>query len=223
MKGAIIAQSEPAAALLKELLLPSGKKILQVAGDKLDKQRSQILKLGQFRDGILRAAIAIEDAESVANILAHEQSVAESFSGLDRNGLRVMKANRKIAAAEMVPEAERQGVEELNQMRLLVGLNALILDPSLCEASRGHSEDMAKLKFFSHTSPVRGKESFGKRASLSGTSSSGENIFMGSTKPASANRGWFRSPGHHKNMFNPGHKRVGLGNYGSHWTQMFGR
>ena len=58
---------------------------------------------------------------------------------------------------------------------------------------------------------------------LSGTSSSGENIFMGSTKPASANRGWFRSPGHHKNMFNPGHKRVGLGNYGSHWTQMFGR
>ena len=223
MKGAIIAQSEPAVALLKELLLPSGEKILKVAGVKLDNQRSQILKLGQFRDGILKAAIAIEDAESVANILAQEQSVAEGLSGLDRNGLRVMKANRKIAEAEMVPEAERRGVEELNQMRLLIGLGALVLDPKLCEASRGHSEDMANMNFFSHTSPVRGKESFGQRAALCGTSSSGENIFMGSTKPSSANRGWFRSPGHHKNMFSPSHRRVGLGNYGSHWTQMFGR
>tara|TARA_B100001094_G_scaffold312580_1_gene349392 strand:- start:1209 stop:1898 length:690 start_codon:yes stop_codon:yes gene_type:complete len=223
MKGAIIAQSEPAVALLKELLLPSGEKILKVAGVKLDNQRSQILKLGQFRDGILKAAIAIEDAESVANILAQEQSVAEGLSDLDRNGLRVMKANRKIAEAEMVPEAERRGVEELNQMRLLIGLGALVLDPKLCEASRGHSEDMANMNFFSHTSPVRGKESFGQRAALCGTSSSGENIFMGSTKPSSANRGWFRSPGHHKNMFSPSHRRVGLGNYGSHWTQMFGR
>jgi hypothetical protein len=223
MKGALIAQSEPAVALLKELLLPSGEKILKVAGAKLDNQRSQILKLGQFRDGILKAAIAIEDAESVANILAQEQSVAEGLSDLDRNGLRVMKANRKIAEAEMVPEAERLGVEELNQMRLLIGLGALVLDPKLCEASRGHSEDMANMNFFSHTSPVRGKESFGQRAALCGTSSSGENIFMGSTKPSSANRGWFRSPGHHKNMFSPSHRRVGLGNYGSHWTQMFGR
>ncbi|RCL37261.1 MAG: CAP domain-containing protein [Verrucomicrobia bacterium] len=223
MKGAIIAQSEPAVALLRELLLPSGEKILQVAGENLNKQRAQIIKLGAFRDGILKAAIAIEDAESVANILAQEQSVAEGLSDLERNGLRVMKANRKIAEAEMVPEAERRGVEELNQMRLLIGLNALVLDPKLCEASRGHSEDMATLNFFSHTSPVKGKESFGQRAALCGASSSGENIFMGSTKPSSANRGWFRSPGHHKNMFSPGHRRVGLGNYGSHWTQMFGR
>ena len=223
MKAAIIAQSEPAVALLRELLLPSAEKILKVAGDPLNKQRSQVLRLGQFRDGILKAAIAIEDAESVAKIRAAERSVAEELSDLDRSGLRVMEANRKLAGASMVPEAERRGVEELNRMRLLVGLNALILDPKLCDASRGHSEDMATLNFFSHTSPVRGKESFSQRASLCGTTSSGENIFMGSTKPSSANRGWFRSPGHHRNMFSPGHRRVGLGNYGSHWTQMFGR
>jgi uncharacterized protein YkwD len=34
--------------------------------------------------------------------------------------------------------------------------------------------------------------------------------------------GWFYSPGHHKNMFSPGQRRIGLGQYGSHWTQMFG-
>ncbi|MBB08970.1 MAG: hypothetical protein CMN03_12040 [Roseibacillus sp.] len=223
MKGAIIARSEPAVALLRELLLPSAERILKLAGEPLNRQRAQILRLGKFRDGILKAAIAIEDAESVAKVRAEEQSVAEDLSDLDRNGLRVMENNRKIAEAEMVPENERRGVEELNQMRLLVGLNALLLDPRLCDASRGHSEDMARLNFFSHTSPVKGKQSFGQRAALSGTTSSGENIFMGSAKPTSANRGWFRSPGHHRNMFSPGHNRIGLGNYGSHWTQMFGR
>ncbi|MCH2063544.1 MAG: CAP domain-containing protein [Roseibacillus sp.] len=223
MKAAIIARSEPAVGLLRELLLPSGERILRIAGDPLKKQRSQILRLGEFRDGILKAAIAIEDAESVAKVKAEEQSVAEDLSDLDRNGLRIMENNRKIAEAAMVPEAERRGVEELNQMRLLVGLPALILDPKLCDASRGHSEDMATLNFFSHTSPVPGKQSPGQRAGLSGTTSSGENIFMGSTSPKSANRGWFRSPGHHRNMFSPGHRRVGLGQYGSHWTQMFGR
>ncbi len=223
MKAAIIARSEPAVGLLKELLLPSAERILRIAGDPLEKQRSQILRLGEFRDGILKAAIAIEDAESVVKVKAQEQSVAEDLSDLERNGLRVMENNRKIAEAAMVPEAERRGIEELNQMRLLVGLHALILDPRLCDASRGHSEDMATLNFFSHTSPVQGKQSFGQRAALSGTTSSGENIFMGSASPKSANRGWFRSPGHHRNMFSPGHRRVGLGQYESHWTQMFGR
>ncbi len=223
MKAAIIAQSEPAVGLLKEHLLPSGERILRIAGNPLKTQRSQILRLGEFRDGILKAAIAIEDADSVATVKAEEKAVAEELSDLDRNGLRVMENNRKVAKAEMVPEAERRGIEELNQMRLLVGLNALILDPRLCDASRGHSEDMATLNFFSHTSPVQEKRSFGQRAALSGTTSSGENIFMGSASPKSANRGWFRSPGHHRNMFSPGHRRVGLGQYGSHWTQMFGR
>ena len=223
MKAAIIARSEPAIGLLHELLLPSSGRILGIAGDPLNKQRAQVLRLGEFRDGILKAAIAIEDADSVARVKAEEQTVAEDLSDLSRDGLRLMEHNRKIAEAEMVPKAEWRGIEELNQMRLLVGLNALILDPRLCNASRGHSEDMGTLGFFSHTSPVKGKQSFVQRAALAGATSSAENIFMGSNSPKAANRGWFRSPGHHRNMFNPGHRRVGLGNYGSHWTQMFGR
>jgi uncharacterized protein YkwD len=45
---------------------------------------------------------------------------------------------------------------------------------------------------------------------------------MGSSDPHGANMGWFYSPGHHKNMFNAGQVRIGLGCTGSHWTQMFG-
>lgn len=223
MKEAVKNRSEPAVTELRELLLPSAQRILRIAGAPLGSQRGRVLRLGEFRDGILRAAVAIEDATTVTRVKEEEQKLASAHSDLDRDGLRIMEKNRRIAEEKMIPEGERRGIEELNEIRLLVGLNALVLDPGLCEASRGHSEDMATLKFFSHTSPVEGKESFGQRAALAGTTSSGENIYMGSTNPKSANRGWFRSPGHHKNMFHPAQRRIGLGNYGRHWTQMFGR
>ena len=223
MKEAVKKRSEPAVTQLRELLLPSADRILKTAGGPLSTQRAQVLRLGEFRDGILQAAVAIEEATTVDRVRAEEQKIAASLSGLPRDGLRIMEKNRKIAEDEMIPEGERRGIEELNETRLLVGLNALLLDPGLCEASRSHSEDMATLRFFSHTSPVEGKQSFGQRAALAGTTSSGENIYMGSASPKSANRGWFRSPGHHKNMFHPAQRRIGLGNYGTHWTQMFGR
>ncbi len=222
MKGALGARSWPAVEKLRELLLPSAARILQGAGDALKTKRDQLFKLGTFRDGILKAAIAVEEPESVRNIVIAETRIAEEFSDLDRNGLRVMANNRKTAESAKVPESERIGIEDLNLMRLLVGLPALHLDPRLCAASRGHSEDMSRMGFFSHSSPIPGKSSPSDRARLAGTSGGAENIYVGSNNPKSANKGWFYSPGHHRNMFNAGHRRVGLGNSGRHWTQLFG-
>ena len=93
----------------------------------------------------------------------------------------------------------------------------------LCDAARDHSKDMSEKNFFAHESPVKGKTTPWDRAANFGTTASGENIYAGSTDPHGANTGWFYSPGHHKNMFNPGQKRIGLGQFKSHWTQMFGR
>jgi uncharacterized protein YkwD len=107
--------------------------------------------------------------------------------------------------------------------RLYLGLSALTIDPKLCDAARDHSKDMSEQNFFAHESPVKGKTTPWDRASNFGTTASGENIYAGSTDPHGANTGWFYSPGHHKNMFNPGQKRIGLGQFKSHWTQMFGR
>lgn len=223
MKDALKKRSMPAMNQLKEVLLPNVERILKIAGKELNEQRALILKIGAFRDGILAAAVSIEAPESVKGIKDAEQGIAEELSDLDRDGLRIMARNRKAAESVELPEPERLGIEDANLMRLLVGLNALELDPKLCEAARGHSEDMNKLKFFSHTSPVPGKASPSDRARQAGTSGGGENIFMGSSNPKAANRGWFFSPGHHKNMFSPRYGRIGLGNFGSHWTQMFGR
>jgi uncharacterized protein YkwD len=80
---------------------------------------------------------------------------------------------------------------------------------------------MSTRGFFSHTSPVPGKKTPWDRAKRFGTQARAENIFMGPTDALRVNQGWFHSPGHHKNMLNPGFTYIGLGRYQRHWTQVF--
>ena len=120
-----------------------------------------------------------------------------------------------------VPKDEMAAIEDANRIRMLAGLQPLKVDPLLCLAARGHSEDMARLKFFDHTSPVPGKTTPFDRARKAGTLAGGENIFMGSSSGTEANQGWFHSPGHHKNLMSPGYESIGMGRFGEYWTQMF--
>lgn len=130
----------------------------------------------------------------------------------------------QIHNAEMfrkVEAREAAGMQMMNELRVIVGLNPLKADVQLCSAARGHSADMATENFFAHESPVPNKTTFVDRAKLEGTTASGENIFAGSPSPNAAISGWFHSPGHHKNMLGE-HRRQGLGRFNGHWTQMFG-
>ena len=223
MKVALKKTSRPAIDELRRLILPTPDRIRELADTALRNQRLLTLRLAEFRQGVRTATVATGDEDSAATIRTGEQMIANELSGLEREGLRIMADNRKLATKVELPEPERLGIEDCNIMRLLVGLKALRIDPKLCEAARGHSKDMQTLNFFAHQSPVAGKRSPSDRAKMAGTTGGAENIYMGSQSPLAANKGWFYSPGHHKNMFNPGHGRVGLGNYGSHWTQMLGR
>ncbi len=129
---------------------------------------------------------------------------------------RVLEQNQYLA--KNIQPAEAAGIRQLNEWRISAGLNPLIIDPKLCAAARDHCKDMAAMKFFSHTSPVTGKETPWKRAKNFGTAARSENIAInGSVK--GANKSWFHSPGHHKNMFGP-HQYAGLGNHGKHWALM---
>lgn len=113
------------------------------------------------------------------------------------------------------------GTLELNEIRIALGLPALRIDPRLGNAARDHSRDMQALGFFSHESPVEGKRTFGDRAARAGTSAAAENIAAGHETGAAAIRGWWYSPGHHRNMLG-GFTRTGLGRADQLWTQMFG-
>ncbi|HIF41458.1 MAG TPA: CAP domain-containing protein [Planctomycetes bacterium] len=121
---------------------------------------------------------------------------------------------------ELTPE-EYLGNRRLNLIRVRLGLRALRTDIKLTRACRGHSKDMAVHGFFSHTSPVPGKETPWKRAALEGGSAGAENIAAGQRSGHGAISAWWYSPGHHRNML-ANHGSQGLGRYQSHWTQLFG-
>lgn len=223
MKPLLKSKSMPAIEELRSLMLPTPEQLLKLGGEPLAKLRHGAIELATFRDAALETDLSTIEVDAVKTLQAAEKKAAEDISALPKDALRILAANEKIALKDEVPVQEVKGVEECNLWRLLAGLNACELDPKLCEAARDHSKDMAEKSFFAHESPVPGKTTPWDRAKNFDTTASGENIFMGSNSPNSANSGWFFSPGHHKNMFNAGQRRIGLGQHGSHWTQLFGR
>jgi uncharacterized protein YkwD len=152
----------------------------------------------------------LEAEEDLAAVLAIPQ---------DPRTRSVLAMNAKLA--ENIDPEEARCILELNLSRTLLGLPAMAIDLRLCEAAREHSQDMERLKFFSHESPVEGKKSFVDRAKLVGTTASGENIFAGPTSGKAVNEGWFHSPPHHRNQMGKA-TRVGVGRSGNLFTQMFG-
>lgn len=222
MKEELKTKSLPAVEELRKLLAPTAEELAEAAPESSRKLRTQAHLLAAFRDAALEANISTTPADTAESLAAEEERIARQASQLPKDGLRILEKNRRIAGKDEVPADEAKGIEECNLLRLYVGLDALTLDPKLCDASRDHSKDMAEKGFFAHESPVPGKKTPWDRARNFGTSASGENIYAGSTDPHAANMGWFHSPGHHKNMFGAGHKRIGLGRHDGHWTQMFG-
>lgn len=222
MKPLLTSVSMPAIEALRKLLAPNPAQLIEAGGEKLQAQRKLVLALAKYRDAAHNAVLFVAPQDSSGPLDAAEKAATEGISGFEHNDVKILALNRKTAKDKKVPEGEVRGIEECNELRMLVGLNALVLDPKLCEAARDHSTDMAEKGFFAHESPVPGKKSPWDRAKNFGTTASGENIYMGSSDPHGANMGWFYSPGHHKNMFSPGQRRIGLGCSGNHWTEMFG-
>lgn len=155
-------------------------------------------------------AAALDDECTIWTLLAMP------LSSRDR---QVLDTNEGLRATSD-PE-EFAGTTELNRIRWLLGLPLLRIDDKLVLAARDHSQDMVHLGFFAHESPVAGKRTPGDRAGKFGTSAHAENIAQGHGSGPEAIRGWWYSPGHHKNLLG-NHATVGLGRSAQTWTQMFG-
>jgi len=219
--------SDPALARLEKLLLVKPSEVI-AAHPALAADRDMLLALAVWaeraadllpvndraRRGDLpdRAAASAQcDAtESLAVLLALPLAPAD----------RAVLSGNAAVAGQLDPE-EARGMQQLNQVRILVGLPAQAVDLSLVKACRIHSQDMTTRGFFAHESPVSGRETPWKRAQAAGTSANAENIAGGVTTGAAAIDMWWHSPGHHKNMLG-GHRRTGLGRHEKHWTQLFG-
>lgn len=156
---------------------------------------------------------------------SHLRKIRRRFQRTREDAKRLADVNKANKDADAwASGAMKDFAAVLNTGRDIIGLTPLLLEEKLSDASRGHSEDMARLGFFAHESPVPGKKTPWDRAKLAGYtgSASGENIFMGSTSPQSAYDAWFASDGHRFIMYADGPDQLGVGISGSHWTMMTG-
>ncbi len=104
---------------------------------------------------------------------------------------------------------------------------------ALEKAAHGHSKNMVKLDFYSHTSPVKGKENMSLRLESVGIKNvySAENIYDTYEKDptywsfaSGLVEGWMDSKGHKRNILNSNYKYLGCGVYyyiNKEWKQYF--
>jgi uncharacterized protein YkwD len=94
-------------------------------------------------------------------------------------------------------------------------------------AADGHALDMANNNYFSHTS--KDGRTMESRIVTAGyifngykSFAVGENIAFGQQSIDEVMDGWFKSPGHCKNLMNPSFKEVGVAENHQYWVQDFG-
>ena len=133
-------------------------------------------------------------------------------------------------------EFKREFLENINHVRQK-GCNCgtvrmapappLVWNNQLEIAAVGHAADMSKKGYFSHNS-LDGRTS-DQRMVAAGygyngfkSFAVGENIAQGQMSIAEVMAGWFKSPGHCKNLMNPEFKEVGIAKYNDYWVQDFG-
>ncbi|MEO0180869.1 MAG: CAP domain-containing protein [candidate division WOR-3 bacterium] len=133
-------------------------------------------------------------------------------------------------------DAERLFYRETNMVRTEEGLDTLAYDSLLSKAARAHSEEMAKLDYLSHTSPVKENRTVKMRVAKAGVDTVnhwiGENICLlcGYGKPymlddlsdpfmrfgylsmaKDAIEVLMGSPGHRANILSENYTRLGVG------------
>jgi len=140
------------------------------------------------------------------------------------------------ATAGLMDKARVQAemLSGVNAVRRRSGLPPLAPNPLLDRVSQEHAEDMLRRSYFGHKTP----EGLGPsdRARADGyVSGIGENIVEQRFSTQEALEAWLDSPGHRKNILDPGCREMGLGlavgegydaapgGYRVIWVQSFGR
>jgi uncharacterized protein YkwD len=123
------------------------------------------------------------------------------------------------------PVAERQLLDLVNGERTQRGFDALTWDDRLVPVARSHSDEMFRLKYFSHESPVSGSPFDRLKAAGITYSRAGENLAYAQSITV-AHRALMDSPGHRENILRPEFTRIGIGvinggAYGRMVTQLF--
>ena len=123
------------------------------------------------------------------------------------------------------PVAEKQMFDLVNEERASVGAAPLVWDDRLVPIARAHSEEMFRLKYFSHQSPANGSPFDRLKAAGITYTRAGENLAYAQSVTI-AHRGLMQSEGHRENILRPEFTRMAIGvvnagPYGRMFTQLF--
>ncbi|MCE9635372.1 MAG: FHA domain-containing protein [Planctomycetes bacterium] len=194
--------------------------------DKLLKQADDLSVEVSFLGG--EPAPLMDRVEAVRRYLGKDLTVQSWFETpadatlLEYNDA-MLTYNAKLKG--VINDNEREQVRITNEYRRMFGHRRILrLHEKLVLSAHGHSDDMGKLGFFDHFSPVEGKKTPWDRMTLAGYPNSpcSENIHAGSGDPNGAHEGWIHSSGHHRNILMPNWSEMGTGQSGKFWTQNFG-
>lgn len=118
---------------------------------------------------------------------------------------------------------EQAVLDVTNKERQKAGLSPLQVDTKLMNSARQKSADMAKNRYFSHTSPTYGSPFDQMKANGISYRSAAENIAMGQRTAAEVVQAWMDSPGHRQNILTAEFTHIGIGYdaNGHYWTQQF--
>lgn len=105
---------------------------------------------------------------------------------------------------------EAEMLRLVNAERSAAGVDPVAADAELAGVARDHSEEMFRLGYFAHESPVTGDPSDRLGTAEITYLVSGENLAFAPTVEI-AHRGLMQSPGHRANILNPAFTRLGVG------------
>jgi uncharacterized protein YkwD len=119
------------------------------------------------------------------------------------------------------PDNETEMLRLLNVERQANGLRTLVADEPLRMVARAHSEEMFRLGYFAHESPLTGTPFDRLRDAGIHYGIAGENLAYAPTVEI-AHRGLMNSPDHRRNILTAEFRRVGIGVMRSNlWGRMF--
>lgn len=118
-------------------------------------------------------------------------------------------------------QAEKRMFELINMERIRRGINPLVFDSELTEVARNHSEEMFRLSYFDHNSPVTGSPFDRLDAAGIKYLAAGENIAYAPNVDV-AHFGLMDSPSHRENILEPSFQKIGIGIISAGpWGMMF--
>jgi len=136
-------------------------------------------------------------------------------------------ANRQISENELnawiteywelgINAFELEVIKLINIERERYGLQPFLINPNLMMAARFHSQDMADMQFFSHTSPnhnrgINRAEMFGHENIQEHVWGVRENIARSTRNPNTVVQAWMNSPGHRAAILETTYLTIGVG------------